>query len=201
MKPDEQIREEAVRLEQRARQWLVSTGGAASAATLVVLTESRLGDAGHVAQRSLRVEVERRGDDPEFLLVEDEPRAVEGSDASGSPLILTRSDSVYDVLRDGYEAIEEDRLADFLTPIANRNETAGGVEEADPGLIEEIETFMEADQLSPSARLRTRADIAEFLGGRLGPSDFISAAIERQGPRPQNRELAAELLNERICAD
>jgi hypothetical protein len=201
MKPDEQIREEAVRLEQLARSWIATAGTAPSAAPLAVLSEVHLGDAGNVAHRGLRIEVERSGDDPEFLLVEDEARVVEGPDASDSPLILTRSDSAYDVLRDGYEAIEEDRLADFLTPIANREEIAGSLEEADPELVEEIETFMEVDQLSPSVRMRTRADIVEFLGGRLGPSDFISAAIQRQGPRPQNRELVTELLNERICAN
>jgi hypothetical protein len=76
----------------------------------------------------------------------------------------------------------------------------GALEDADPDLIEEIETFVEADQLLPSARLRTRADIVEFLEGRLSPSEFISAAIERQGPRPQNRERVAELLNKRMSA-
>ncbi len=201
MKPDEQIREEASRLEQLAQRWIATAGTAASAAPLAVLSESRLGAAGHAARRGLRIEVERSGDDPEFLLVEDEPRVSRGADATDSPLILTRSDSAYDVLRDGYEAIEEYRLADFLTPIANRSEIAGGLDEADPELVEEIETFMEADRLSPSARLRTRADIVEFLGGRLSPSDFISAAIERHGPRPQNRELVAELLTERMCAN
>jgi hypothetical protein len=148
----------------------------------------------------LRVEVARDGDDPEFLLVEAEARSSGAGDSTESPLILTRSDSAYDVLRDGYEALEEERLADFLTPIANRNEVEGTLEDADPDLIEEIETFVEADKLLPSARLRTRADIVEFLEGRLSPSEFISAAIERQGPRPQNRERVAERLNERISA-
>ena len=201
MKPDGQIREEAAHLEQLARSWIATAGTAPSAAPLAVLSEVRLGGFSHAAHRGLRIDVERSGDDPEFLLVENEPRAIEGPDASNSPLILTRSDSAYDVLRDGYEAIEENRLADFLTPIANRDEIAGSLEDADPELVEEIETFMEVDQLSPSARLRTRADIVEFLGGRLSPSDFISAAIQRQGPRPQNRELVTELLNERICAN
>lgn len=201
MKPDKQIREEAGRLEQLAQRWIATAGSAASAAPLAVLSEACLGGPGRAVPRGLRIEVERNGDDPEFLLVEDEPPVSGGTDASASPLILTRSDSAYDVLRDGYETIEEDRLANFLTPIANRNEIAGDLDEADPELVEEIETFMEIDQLSPSARLRTRADIVEFLGGRLSPSDFISAAIERQGPRPQNRELATELLTERICAN
>jgi hypothetical protein len=200
MKTDEEIRAEAVRLEQLAQRWIATAWTTVPATTLAVLSESRIGSAERVHPRLLRVEIARDGDDPEFLLVEDEARSSGAGDSSESSLILTRSDSAYDVLRDGYEALEEERLAEFLTPIANRNEVEGALEEADPDLIEEIETFVEADQLLPSARIRTRADIVEFLEGRLSPSEFIAAAIERQGPRPQNREREAELLNERISA-
>jgi len=200
MKPDEEIRAEAVRLEQLAQRWIATAWTTVPATTLAVLSESRIVNAERLHPRFLRVEVARDGEDPEFLLVEDEARSSGAGDSFESPLILTRSDSAYDVLRDGYEALEEERLAEFLTPIANRNEVQGELEDADPSLIEEIETFVEADRLLPSARLRTRADIVEFLEGRLSPSEFISAAIERQGPRPQNRERVAELLNERISA-
>jgi len=196
MKPDQEIQAEAGRLEQLVRQWIATSGATPAAATLMVLPEPRIGEAARLGRRFLRVEVTREADAPEFLLVQDETYQGQAPWQS-DPLVLTRSDSAYDVLRDGYEAQEEERLVELLTPIVNRVEEEGFIEDADPDLVKEIEAMVEADHLAPSLRLRTRADIVELLEGRLGPSDFISAAIERRGP-PQERQRMAELLNERI---
>jgi hypothetical protein len=200
MKTDKEIRIEAARLEQLTRRWIATAVGAAPSTTLAALPDSQIGNGQRVRSRLLRVEVACVADEAEFLLVEHEAGGIEPNGDSETPLILTRSDSAYEVLRDGYDAIEQERLAEFLTPIANRNEAEGPLQEAGPDLIEEIESFVEADQLSPSARLRTRADIVEFLEGRLSPSEFISATVGRQGPQPQNQELMVACLNERISA-
>lgn len=196
MKTDQEIQQEAERLEQLARQWIVA-GANPAAATLAVLPDSRIGVATRLPRRVLRIEVARDDDTPEFLLLQEdiEPREVPGSTA---PFVLTRSSSAYDVLRDGYEEREEERLVEALTPILNRAEGDGFAEDADPELVAEIETLIEADRLNPSARLRSRADIVEFLEGRLEPGEFITSTIERQGRRPQYREFVGEVLEERL---
>jgi hypothetical protein len=199
MKPDQKIREEADRLERLARQWISTAGPAPTPTTLVVLPEPQIGSPARIGRRRLRIEVVRQDDTAEFQLVQEENEP--GHSASHSDaLVLTRSGSAYDVLRDGYEAQEEERLVEFLTPVMDQLEGKGFIEDADPKLVEEVEAIVEVGHLAPSARLRARADIVEFLEGRLGPSEFISAFIERQGHRPQEREFAAELLNERISA-
>jgi hypothetical protein len=196
MKTDQEIQQEAERLEQLARQWIVA-GANPAAATLAVLPETRIGVATHLPRRFLRIEVAREDDGPEFRLVQED---IETREAPGStePFVLTRSSSAYDVLRDGYEEREEERLVEALTPILNRAEADGFAEDADPELVAEIETLTEADRLNPSARLRSRADIVEFLEGRLEPGEFITSTIERQNRRPQYRESVAEVLEERM---
>jgi hypothetical protein len=196
MKTDQEIQQEAERLEQLARQWIVA-GANPAAATLAVLPETRIGVAARLSRRLLRIEAAREDDGPEFLLVQED---IEPGEAPGStePFVLTRSSSAYDVLRDGYEEREEERLVEALTPLLNRAEADGFAEDADPELVAEIETLTEADHLNPSARLRNRADIVEFLEGRLEPGEFITSTIERQNCRPQYREFVAEVLEERM---
>ncbi|HVU15504.1 MAG TPA: hypothetical protein VHD32_01155 [Candidatus Didemnitutus sp.] len=196
MKTDQEIQREAERLEQLARQWIVA-GANPAAATLAVLPETRIGVATRLPRRHLRIEIARDDDAPEFLLLQEdiEPREVPGSTA---PFVLTRSSSAYDVLRDGYEEREEERLVEALTPILNRAEADGFADDADPELVAEIETLIEVDRLNPSARLRTRADIVEVLEGRLEPGEFITSTIERKGRRLQHREFVAEVLEERM---
>jgi len=196
MKPDSEIQDEAERLERLAREWIVAGRAQPEPVTLAVLPERRAAVT-TVPHRVLRIAVVRDDDDPEFLLLQDDPDPSRAAEQS-SPLVLTRGDSAYDVLRDGYEVREEERLAEFLTPIADQIGAEGTIEDANPELVEEIATALEAATLAPSVQLRARADIVEFLEGRLSPSDLISAAIERQANRPQERESVAELLNERI---
>ena len=195
MKPDSEIQNEAERLERLAREWIVAGGAKSEPLTLAVLPDNHIAAA--VPRRLLRIAIVREDDAPEFLLLKDD---ADPGQAAGQldPLVLTRGDSAFDVLRDGYEVREEERLAEYLTPLADRIGAEGFIEDANPELVEEIAVALEADNLAPSAQLRARADIVEFLEGRLSPSDFISAAIERQGHRPQERELVAELMNERI---
>jgi len=196
MKPNTEIQEEAERLERLAREWIVTGGPKPEPVALAVVPDNRIA-AATVPRQHLWVAIVREDDGPEFLLLQDDADPARAAGQS-APLVLTRGDSAYDVLRDGYEVREEERLAEFLTPIANRVGTEGPIEDANPELVEEIVAALEADNLTPSAQLRTRADIVEFLEGRLTPSDFISAAIERQSRRPEEREFIAELLNEKI---
>src|SRR5579862_8271744 len=141
MKTDQEIQQEAERLEQLARQWIVA-GANPAAATLAVLPELQIGVATRLPRRHLRIEVARADAAPEFLLVQEDiaPREAPGNTA---PFVLTRSNSADDVLREGYEEREEERLIEALTPILNRAEADGFAEDADPELVAEIETLSE----------------------------------------------------------
>ena len=86
MKTDQEIQQEAERLEQLARQWIVA-GANPAVATLAVLPETRIGVVMRLPRRLLRIEVAREGDTPEFLLVEEEP------EPSGGGLGLGRRSS------------------------------------------------------------------------------------------------------------
>ena len=197
MKTDPEIQEEAVRLERLARHWLSTAGAGAAPATFAVFPETRVGEATRLPRRLLRVEIDRGDDDePEYLLVQ-EDLGPGGLAPLSEPLVLTRSDSSYDVLRDGYEAREEDRLGELLAPIADRLEEDGFIEADHPDLVEEITAALEADNLTPSVRIGLRADTAEFLEGRLSPSDFIASTIERRSQR-EPREHLGECLTEQM---
>jgi len=196
MKTDQEIREEAARLQQLAREWIVA-GAPQGAEPSFVLPEPETGEATRLGRRLFRVEAVRENNLLEFLLVQQEAHS-EQLGPQEEPLILTRSDSAYEVLREGYDMQEEERLTAGLTPILGRIEDQGWIEDADPEAIDEIEAIVDSDHLTPSARLRTRAGIVELLEGRLTASEFISTTIERQGRRVSERERLGELLHERI---
>lgn len=117
------------------------------------------------------------------------------------PTFATGSDSAFDVLAEGYERCERDRLTEALAPFAERDEREEIGESIDPTLVEEVEKIVGADQLSPAARLHAKADIVEFLEGRLDPSDFINVAIERQYRRESEAETIEQRPAERMAIE
>jgi hypothetical protein len=117
------------------------------------------------------------------------------------PRFVTGSDSAFDVLAEGYERCERDRLAEALAPFAERAERKEIGETIDPTLVEEIEEIVEADELSPAARLHAKADIVGFLEGRLDPSDFINVAINRQYRREMETEAIEQRAAERMAIE
>jgi hypothetical protein len=104
--------------------------------------------------------------------------------------LLASGDSAYDVLRTGYELAEEERLGAELERYAERNEDRA--DPADGETVAEVEAILETNVLSHSDRLRTKAEVIEFLEGHLKPNVLIAHAVERQCSRDGLREHQAE---------
>ena len=104
--------------------------------------------------------------------------------------LLASSDSAYDVLRTGYELAEEERLGAALERYAERSEDRA--DPADGETVAEVEAILETNVLSHSDRLRTKAEVIDFLEGRLKPSVLVAYAVERQCSRDGLREHQAE---------
>ncbi len=120
-----------------------------------------------------------------FRLMERETDAA-GSDRDAEGTLLASSPSAYDVLKTGYEMAEEERLAVALERYADWNE--GRADSA----VGEVEVIFETKLLSPADRMRTKAEIVDFLGGRLEPGALIARNIERQSSREAHREHLVE---------
>ncbi|MGC4073977.1 MAG: hypothetical protein QM760_15995 [Nibricoccus sp.] len=114
-----------------------------------------------------------------FRLVERDTNA--SQEDSRSETLLASSSSANDVLSTGYELAEEERLAVELEPYAERSEETENP--ADGETVSCVEAILESRQLAPVDRFRTKAEIVEFLEGRLDPSEMISRHIERQCAR------------------
>lgn len=110
-------------------------------------------------------------------------------DAGEGTLILS-SPEASDVLSAGYVLAEEERLASALEPYAELSEQSA--DPADDETVAEVETILEAEHLSSADRMRTRAEVAGFLEGRIKPSVLIGRAIERQCAREVFREAMIE---------
>jgi hypothetical protein len=82
--------------------------------------------------------------------------------------------------------VEEDRMTELLAPYADRSEIAEG--SADDRTVAEVEEILETGLLAESDRLQAKAEIIEFLEGRLEASTFIAHAIDRQCARESLHE-------------
>jgi hypothetical protein len=118
-----------------------------------------------------------------------------------APEIVMSSQSAFEVLHAGYELVEEERLAALLEPYAGRSEDHEGLEPVSGEAASEVEAIVETDLLSPAGRLRTRAEIAEFLEGRLEASAFIPRIISRHRARECRRETLAERHEIKLTID
>lgn len=104
--------------------------------------------------------------------------------------LLVSGASAYDVLRNGYELAEEERLGAELDHYSERS--GDRADPADGETVTEVEAILETNLLSPAERLRTKAEIVEFLEGRLKPSVLIAQVVERQCSRDGLHEQQAE---------
>lgn len=134
-------------------------------------------------ERERRVEAAIAGGVLAFRLMERETDAPgsEQSEHDAEGTLVASSASAYDVLRTGYELAEEDRLGVALERYAERNEDRA--DHADHETVAEVEEILETELLPPADRLRTKAEVVEFLEGRLEPSALIARNIERQCSR------------------
>ena len=139
---------------------------------------------------------------PEYTLIEEDYSAEpgEGVELLGA-VQLMRSETVADVLAEGYQMVEEDRLGESLAPFMERMDGDALPSSVDPGAIAEIEQIVSAGDLTASQRMHTKADIVAFLEGRLGSSEFIAAVVERHRHRKSKTETILESRSERLCID
>ena len=106
----------------------------------------------------------------------------------GQPETVMFSRSGFDLLLAGYELVEEERLAEALAPYADRDEL-----KSDPETVGKIEAILETSELPVADRMRAKAEIMDFLEGRLDANEFIEHAIDRQ----RLREVCAERQTQR----
>ena len=197
MKTNQEIQVEAGRLvalgsryrdEHRERMKM----GIGSAVPRVVaqFPESRVTSLHDAARESDSVHVHRFQRVIDALMVDDKLvyRLLEKETETNGLGVIVREDKTPEVLMfgrsgvellfAGYELIDEERLAESLTPFAEPEE---GEDKAT--VAREMETVLETDLLSAAERMRSKLDIQEFLDGRLEAHAFIARAIERQRTR------------------
>lgn len=105
--------------------------------------------------------------------------------------------SLEELLVEGYKQVEEDSLAERLTPVIDRIGPDTSSDDA-VAAIHDIETIIEVGNLSPAEQIRTKSEIRAFLAGRMEAIDFIEAAINRQYRREPMRETMGERRDQRL---
>ncbi len=158
-------------------------------------------DAIHTHRRERHIDASIEHDELVYRLMERE------TETTGSgrivredlPAVVMVSHSGFDLLHTGYEMVEEDRLAELLAPYAERSETEEAP--ADDRTVAEVEEVLETNLLADSDRLRAKAEIVEFLEGRLEASAFIAHAIDRQCARESPRVRQTERQEMRLTVD
>jgi hypothetical protein len=194
MKTIDSVQAEARQLtllgQQYREEHTQGDGRIAAAATPLEL--ARLPHESALIHGERSIDVVMRGDDVLYRLVEREQPGTGPLLSANSPSVVMVSDSAFDVLRSGYELAEEERLAERLAPYVDRDRDS---DESDPGeTAAEVEAILETDLLSPSNQLRTKAEIGEFLDGRLETNDLIARTVVRRSHREGAHEVPRESL-------
>lgn len=99
--------------------------------------------------------------------------------------VLKTTTSIHEALYTGYGASEHQRLAIALAPFEKANQSP--VDPANDERVKRVEALLLTSRLSTPDRLRTRADIVDFLHGRLSSRDIILQSIHRQYCRETER--------------
>ena len=102
------------------------------------------------------------------------------------PVVLVTSSDAFEVLHAGYELAEEERLADQLTPFTDRERHCG--EGPNRETVAEVESILETNLLPIADRIRTKAEIVEFLGGRMEANELIARSVGLQCVRESHRQ-------------
>ncbi len=208
MKTNDEIQREAQRLVMLGRSYRDEHRGTASGVVplprvLVQLPDVQVtrkaevappGSETRLVNRHRHIEAAFEDDALIFRLMERE------TEAPGAPVLARASDptevmvsrSGFDLLHAGYEMVEEDRLFERLAPYSERIEERDGRDPVDEREVAEVEAVLETHLLPPSDRLRMKADIVEFLEGRLEAGVFIAHAIDRQCAREGQRQGHAQ---------
>ena len=194
MKTNQEIQAEAQRLMVLGNQFqnekrIAGLSGSAEAVPRVLVN---LPMKAEVPGRERHVEATIAGGALVYRLMERETdlSASDRGERDEDGTLVASSDSAYDVLRTGYELAEEERLGPELERYAERSENRA--DSADGETVAEVEAILETSLLPHSDRIRTKAEVIDFLEGRLKPSVLIAHAVERQCSRDGLREQKAE---------
>ncbi len=214
MKTNEEIQHEAQRMIDLGRQYREqhrAAGGevAPLPRVLVQLPDVQVSrPAGNAAEvrvvtRQRHIEAAMTDDGLIYRLMERETDlgavSAPGAQAEASEVMVSRAG--FDLLHAGYEMVEEDRLFELLTPYSERAENRSDGETADDREVAEVETILETHLLPASDRLRTKAEIFEYLEGRLEPGVFIAHAIDRLCAREGQCQAQAQRHAIRLTID
>lgn len=206
MRPHREIQSEAERLVLSGREYLAERRALAAEGSIVALPrvlarlpDSRvtvvgaaLSEESDAAQqhRERHIEADIENDELLFRMIEREHQLDADGRVlrEGQPETVMFSRSGFDLLLAGYELVEEERLAEALAPYADRDEL-----KSDPETVGKIEAILETSELPVADRMRAKAEIMDFLEGRLDANEFIEHAIDRQ----RLREVCAERQTQR----
>jgi len=208
MKTNEEIQREAQRMVVAGRSYRDEYRGTAGEVVplprvLVQLPDVQVtrkvetGAPGSESQRVNRhrhIEAAFEDDALIFRLMERETATGEAATLvrSVEPTEVMVSRSGFDLLHAGYEMVEEDRLFERLAPYSGRVEERDGRDPLDEREVAEVEAVLETHLLPPSDRLRMKADVVEFLEGRLEAGVFIAHDIDRLCAREGQRQDHAQ---------
>jgi hypothetical protein len=216
MRPHREIQNEAERLVLLGREYLAERRGLAAESSIVALPrvlarlpDSRvtvpnpaLADASEPAQqhRERHIEADIENDELLFRLIEREHQLDADGRVlrEGQPETVMVSRSGFDLLLAGYELVEEERLAEALAPYSDRDDDQL---KSDPEAVAQIEEILETSELPVADRMRAKAEIVDFLEGRLEPSEFIEHAIDRQRLREVSAERQTQRSDMRLTID
>jgi len=214
MKTNEEIQHEAQRMIDLGRQYREqhrSGGGEVVPLprVLVQLPDVQVsrpsGNAAEarVVTRQRHIEAAMTDDGMIYRLMERETDlgaiSAPGAQAEASEVMVSRAG--FDLLHAGYEMVEEDRLFELLAPYSERAENRSDGETVDDREVAEVETILETHLLPASDRLRTKAEIFEYLEGRLEPGVFIAHAIDRLCAREGQRQAQTQHHAIRLTID
>jgi len=190
MKTNQEIQAEARNLMVLGRQFQIEQGSFSVAAMPRVLANFPVNPA--TPERERHVEAAIVGGALVFHLMERETDrfGTEQDERRDEPSLIAASASAYDVLKTGYELAEEERLAVALERYSERSEDRA--DPVDGETVAEVEEIFETKLLPRADRLRTKAEIVDFLEGRLEPSALIGRNIERQCSREGHSEQLVE---------
>jgi hypothetical protein len=140
------------------------------------------------------VEVEMIEGSLEYRLMESA-----GSDhpSQAGSVIRFASDSAFDLLVEGDEIAEKEQLLEALAPLVERIEKHEFDAAIEPAVVEEVEALLDAGELEPTERMRTKAEIVEFLAGHVEPSALVARAVERRSERQALGESLAHRCDDR----
>lgn len=208
MKTNEEIQREAQRMVGLGRSYRDEHHGTAGEVVplprvLVQLPDVQVtrqvgtnppGSASRLVNRHRHIEAAIENDALIFRLMERETAAGDAAITvwSGEPTVVRVSRSGFDLLQAGYERVEEDRLFERLAPYAERIDEPDERDPVDEQEVAEVEAVLETHLLLPSDRLRMKADVVEFLEGRLEARVFIAHAIDRMCAREGQRQRHAQ---------